>query len=401
MFTDYPFDSLYRQGQLALITSVFCFALVAGCDSGTAVSIYDPTRSSLPDPVIENITPEGRALAGVDVVTITGSNFSIQPTDNLVYFGTDRGDVLEASANQLRVFVPNVPQPELQLRMSVVGAENFSNSIPYALDAPFIEFGDIKDFEDVFGITTDASGNLYASLFAFGLPVGIIRITPEGERSEYINTSFPWLDLEFGSDNALYAVRNVRALFQFPDGGTNFEVFAVIPDRNTKISSIAVDSNNRIWAAGDNTDIYRIDSDMTITTYSFEADIRDLILFGDVLYVTGIQDQTSKVWRFSIDSNGDLGAVQEIFDLTSFNSATPHALAIATSGHLYIGTDGVNPIIVLDPDQVGEALYPGVLTQPIRWFAWGPEGLLYGATNSTGLNPSGIVQIISRRLGYR
>ena len=241
-----------------LITAVLCSTLSIGCDSGTADSIYDPNRSNLPDPVINEISPAGSALAGVDVVTITGSNFSTEVSDNLVYFGSDPGEVLEATANELRVFAPNSPQFEFQLRAAVLGAENFSNSLPYRLDPPFIEFGDVRDYEDIFGIATDASGNLYASLVAFGLPVGIIQITPEGERSDFIDTPFPWIDIEFGPDKSLYGVRSVRAVFRSTEGGA-FQVHGVIPNSSTRLTTIAIDANGRIWAAGDNSEIYSIE----------------------------------------------------------------------------------------------------------------------------------------------
>jgi len=400
MYNVLLYDFRYRPGHFILFIGVLLYtSLILGCDSGTAPSIYDPSQSSLPDPVIEQVVPQGSALAGVDEITITGTNFSTQPGDNLVYFGTDRGDVLEASATQLRVFAPNSPQPGLQLRMSVVGAENFSNSVSYRLDPPFIEFGDIKDFENIYGIATDQSGNLYVSLAAFNLAVGIIQITPEGERSEFISSTFPWTDIEFGSDNTLYAVRSVRALFRSLQGVANFEVFAVIPNASTQLNTMAVDPSNRIWAAGNNADIYRIDPDKSIKTYAFESDIRDVALFRDFLYVAGIQGQVSGIWRFAIDSNGDLGPVEKVYDLTSIG-VIPHAIAFSVSGYLYVGIDDADPVLLIDPDGTGSVLYPDVLPQPAREFAWGKEGHLYAATTSSDANPSGIIRITTRRLGY-
>ncbi len=401
MYSVLLYDFRYRQGRCSLfIGTILLTVLFIGCDSGTAPSIYDPDRASLPDPVIENVLPEGKALAGVDAITITGNNFSSQRDDNLVYFGTDRADVLEASATQLRVFAPNSPQPELQLRMSVIGAENFSNSISYGLDAPFIEFGDVKDFENIYGIATDQSGNLYTSLAAFNLAVGIIRITPEGERSEFISSSFPWTDIEFGADNSLYAVRSVRALFRYQEGGTNFEVFAIIPNTTTQLNTIAIDPSNRIWVAGNNTDIYSIDLDRSIKTYAFEADVRDIAFFEGFLYVSGTQGQMNGIWRFAIDSNGDLGTVEEVFDFTS-SGLIPHAIAFSVSGHLYVGIDNADPVFLIDPDGMGTVLYPDVMTQPVREFTWGPEGYLYAATTSSDDFPSGIIRITTRRIGYK
>ena len=163
---------------------------------------------------------------------------------------------------------------------------------------------------------------------------------------------------------------------------------------------MTIDANGRIWAAGDNTEIYSIDSDKTVNAYAFEADIQDIALFQSYLYVAGVQDEASKVWRFSIGPNGDLGAAEEWVDFTSLNGSNAYALAFSQSGHLYVGTDNTEPILVIDPDGASEVLYSGVFTQPVRAFAWGLEGLLYATTTSIDSNPAGIIRIVSRRLGY-
>ncbi|MCY3488357.1 MAG: IPT/TIG domain-containing protein [Bacteroidetes bacterium] len=397
MYNVLPYGFRYRQGRCVLLIGGILFtALLLGCDSGTAPSIYDPNRTSSPDPVIEDVIPEDRALAGVDIVTITGQNFSTQATDNLVYFGNARADVVEASSSQLRMVAPNSPQPELELRLAVIGAENFSNSVSYGLDFPFIEFGDVRDFEDIYGITTDPSGNLYASLVAFSLPVGIIRISPNGERSDFISSTFFWADLAFGADDYLYAVRFVRAVFRFQGGGTSPEVFAVIPNNAVRLSTVAIDSSNRIWAAGDNEEIYSISPDKTIQSYEFNADVQDIVLFGDFLYLAAIENGNSKIWRFRIDSNGALGAPEEVFDMTAFNGATAFALAFSAAGNLFVGTDATDPVVVVDPDGIGQSLYPGVLNQPARRLAWGTQRQLYAATNSTETVAAGIIRITTR-----
>ena len=401
MYSVLPSGFRYSWGRYALPLGLLCLALSFGCDLGTAPSIYDPNRSSLPDPVIESVMPEGSALAGVDEVTITGSNFSEVKENNLVYFGTARGVVTQASATQLRMIAPNDPQPELNLRLVIVGAENFSNSVAYGLDPPFIQFGDVKKSEDVYGITTDQDGNVYASLAAFDLPTGITRMTPEGERSEFISSTFLWADMAFGPDNHLYAVRSVRALFRYEEGGTRFAVFAVIPNTTTRLATLAIDANGRIWTAGNNADIYRVDTDKTVTAYPFEADVRDLTVFGSFLYVTGVKGGVSKVWRFMINASGNLGSPEDFFDVTAFHGSEAYALAFATNGHLYVGTDAMDPVIVVDPNGAGEVLYPGVLRQPSRRFAWGPRGHLYASTNSTDSSPAGMIRITTRRDGFR
>ena len=397
MYNDLLYDFRCRQGRCALlIGGILWAALLVGCDSGTAPSIYDPNRSSLPDPVIEDVIPEDRALAGVDEVIIVGQHFSSQTTDNLVYFGEDRARVVEASSTQLRMVAPNSPQPELELRLVVIGAENFSNSVSYRLDPPFVEFGEVKDFEDVFGSATDRVGNVYVAMAAFGIPVGIIRVSPNGERSEYISSPFLWTDLDHGSGNDLYGVRSVRAVFRYQEGANNFEVFAVVPDNAVRLTSIAVDTNDHIWAVGNNKSIYSISPDKTVKNYEFDADIQDVALFDDFLYIAALQNKNSKIWRFKINSSDVLGTPEELIDMTAFNGSTAFALAFSVAGHLFVGTDATDPVVVVDPNGVGQLLYPGVLKQPARRFAWGVQEQLYAATNSTEMIAAGIIRITTR-----
>ncbi len=399
MYNVLLYDYRYRAGRWSplILALPVCFVLLLGCDSGTAPSIYDPDRGSLPDPVIESVAPEGRALAGVDIVTLTGQNFSNEATDNLVYFGDARADVVEASGTQLQVAAPNTPDPELEIRAVVIGAENFSNRVSYGLDPPFVEFGEVKDFEDVFGITTDPAGNLYVSLLAFSLPVGIVRISAEGERSDYITPStFVWVDMEFGPDDYLYAVRSVRAIFRFAGSGASPEVFAVIPASTVRLNTLTIDPDGGIWAAGDNTEIYSVTPAGDINSYAFEADVRDIALFGDHLYVAGTQGDLSGVWRFGMDSNHILREPEMFFDVTTFNGATAYALEFSAAGQLFVGTDATDPVIVVDSEGTGQVLYPGVFEQSVRQFSWGLDLQLYAATSSTETAAAGIIRITTR-----
>ncbi|MDX1429636.1 MAG: IPT/TIG domain-containing protein, partial [Rhodothermales bacterium] len=106
------------------------FALIAACDTGPAESLWDPDATTGSDPVISAVDPPDIALAGVDIVTISGSNFSAEPSQNIVFFDGTRVPVLEASSTQISVRAPNEPCPEVTARVAVVGgdAESFSNS---------------------------------------------------------------------------------------------------------------------------------------------------------------------------------------------------------------------------------------------------------------------------------
>ena len=396
----YGYPCKLRRRAPLLFLLLVAALLVAGCDFGPAPSLHDPSSDSGPDPVIDSVSPSEVALAGVDIVTIDGQNFSAERDNNLVYFGQTRSTVLNASPVQLQVLPPNTPIQDLLLRVAVIGAENFSNAVNYSLEAAATSFGKIQTFEDVFSITTDLAGDVYISLVSDARPVGFERIGINGERSRFADTGFGWADIAFGPDRHLYAVRSVRAVFRFTEDSSQ-TTWVVIPDASVKLTTVAVDPSGTVWAAGNNAHIYSIMPDKSVTMHAFDANIRDLALSHDHLFALGVQDENHMVWRFEIGSDQSLGTAQEILNITTHAGSQAFSLALATSGHIYVGTDAADPVLVVAPDGTVDPLYPDILTSPASKLAWGPSGYLYMVRNRTETLHPEITRINTRREGVR
>ena len=374
--------------------------LVAACDTGPAPSLYDENDPSLADPVIESVSPNGSALAGVDVVTLTGSNFGATVEDNYVYFNGTRAEILSASATEIQVIPPNEPQTEISLRVSVIGAENFSNSITYALEAASERFSALAAFEEVFGVATDASGNVYLSLFSDGRSVGIKQVAPDGTRSDYIETTFKWDDMVFDDAGQLFAVRGVRALFRFPAGGGAQETYAVVPNTSVVLVTVDMDDAGNLWTAGNNDEIYKIAPDLTITGYPFVADVRYLRAVGSTVYVAASVDGVEGLWQLPIDGNGDLGAATQLFDLTQVSeTVSALSLAVNSAGAIYLGTDHADPVLLVQPDGSWSPLYPGILSPTARALAWGTAPSLYMSQGPTEDTLPDLININTRDEG--
>ena len=365
----------------------------AGCDTGPGPSLYDPDTESAPDPVITSVDPEGAALAGVDIVTIMGSNFSATPDDNFVYFGGTRGDLLEASTTSLRVRPPNAPQPELELRVAVLGAEHFSNAVHYRLEAAAEEFGKIAGFEEPFAITSDGEGNLYVSLFSDMRSAGVVRIAPDGARTIYAETTFKWDALTFGPDGALYTARGVRAVFRFTEGSSQ-QTWAVIQNSAVRIRALAFDAQGNLWAGGPNTSIFRIAPDGSIRAFAFEPNVADLAVAGGALYAAASSNGLSQVIRIPILDSGNLGDPDV---LVSMANAHVHALAVASTGEVIVGTDAADPVYVVQTDGSAEVLYPGILTPAAVSFAWGTGTTLFMTRGKTESTTPNLIRINVRR----
>ena len=399
--------SLARLAPLALLLAV------AGCDTGEGPSLFDPDRQTAPDPTVTAVSPAGSALAGIDEVTITGSNFSATASDNLVFFGDTAGEILSASPTELRVKVPNTPAENLPLRVSVRNAANYSASVSYTLVPAVVEFGNLGQTETPLGITTDGAGNLYLSRNDDGTR-SIIRITPDGMRSPFFDTTFDFSGLSVGPDGAVYATRGVFAAFRLPEGGTQ-EIFGLVSEGRPRLTAIDVDPTGNLYVGGNNggdsgtNSIYRIDpADQAVTAYAQSGNVRAIAVFDGAVYVAVTENLISQILRFPADANGDLGAPTPYANLTDLAGAEATSLAFAASGDLYVGTDAIeDPLYLVRADGSSELVYPGVLEGPSFRLAYGPGSFLYMMTavvlnaENAVIKPADLVRIETRQDGAR
>lgn len=410
-------------------------ATLTACDFGDGGSLYDPDAEGGPAPVIASIEPSGVVLAGIDVVTILGQNFSTTPEHNLVYFDdgegvVERGTVLEASETRLRVRVPNLPNPNLRVRVAVRGAQDFSNAVPRPLAPAFVPFGDLDAgiTEEPNGIVGDGSGFLYASLTQAGNSQGIKRFTPNGEREDYVTSRNVWSDLTFGSDGVLYGVFRVQALLRLPQGAPQQPVQPILP-ASVRLATVDRDADGNLWAAGEagtptnpvTPNIYRFNLAGTATPTPFPGSVRDLQAFGGSVYVAAVRTEgglQAGVWKLPIQPDGTLGAEVLFYDMTADlgPNAVPSSLAIAADGTVFVGvappqgrTDVTieNPIIEVTPAGTASPLYPGVLPSPIQAMAWGEGSTLYvvqarrvvESGETADLLPAALFAVETRRQG--
>lgn len=344
--------------------------VLLGCDTDGS-SLYDPDLEADADPVLSGIAPDPAdiVLAGIDVVTLTGENFSEDPDENLVYFDETRAEVLEASATRLVVRAPNVPGDDLDVRVAVLGAENYSEARPYALVSALVPVDAIAPSEEPTGFGTDDAGNLYVMLFAEGAPVGIERIAPDGTRTPYFSTTFPWRDLELGPDGVLVGARGIQALFRLPEGGAQ-ETYEVVSS-SADLGSLAFDGAGGLWAGSTSGNIYYVaPGGESFKEFEVPGAVRDVTLFDGDLYAAVTFEGASRIARFPISADNDLGAEETFVALDPSLSADARAIAFAQDGTLFVGTDyagtGPNPsfrdpILVVGADRIPSVLYGGVL----------------------------------------
>lgn len=380
---------------LRLLSLVLLAALTAGaCDSGPGGSLYDPDDRGNEAPVIDAVSPSGVVLAGIDEVTITGRNFSADASQNLVFFddgaGTvARATVLSASTTELRVKAPNLPNPDLRVRVSVIGAQDFSNAVAVPLTPAVVSFGDLDAgiLEDPKSITSGPDGALYVTLYVNGVAVGIRQFSADGTRSDFSTQDALWSSLALADDGALIALRQDRGIYRLPEG-TSRSVYAATSTGNS-LRAITAGPGGTFWVGGThstpaNANLYRVDADRSVTAFPFTEPVTGLAVAGGALYVATATVSSSiitasKVWRFPLDGSGSLGAGTVLYDVTADRGAGIGAssLAVAADGTVFVATNGADPIVEVAPDGTASTLYPGVIPSPIESIAWAPGSKLY------------------------
>ncbi|MGB3544905.1 IPT/TIG domain-containing protein [Rubrivirga sp.] len=381
----------------ALTAVALLLVTLPACDFGEGESLFDPDAQTNPAPVVSSVSPTGVVLAGVDVITIEGTNFSATPSDNTVVFDDQQGStasgvVLEASPTQLRVRVPNLPNPALRFRVAVIGAQDFSNSIDFPLTAAIVPYGELARTEVPFGIAADDDGTLYLSLENEGSAVGITAIAPDGTRSPYFDSGFPWAALA-RVDGRLFGVRRLRAVFELPEGGRQ-GVLAAFQPASVSLFSIAGGPDGSVYAGGNSDVIYRIAPDGSSSETVFPSSVEALVSNTSTLYaVSG--EAPAQVYAITIEGDGSLGAPTPIATLPAAGSA----LEVAADGTLYVGLSREEDPVVTVSGGAVEPLYPGVLNGPVQSLAYGAGSQLYMVTAATSSERANVFRIETRRDG--
>lgn len=378
-----------------LMALIACTAWLAGCDTTPANTLFDEAPPLRDDPVVTAVEPSSGALAGIGTVTILGENFSTTPSENLVYFDDVRAEVLSASPTELVVETPRLPRSDIQIRVNVIGAEHFSNSVTYALESAVEEVGGVADFEESFAIATDEDHNLYVSLFANNASVGIKRILPDGTREDYISSTFKWDALAM-KEGRLYGVRNVRAVFRFPEGGGDQEVWAVADDRSARFTELAVDQEGDVWVGGTGGNLYRIDESGRPEPVPMEGPVTGLAAHGGAIYAARTEEGISSVWRFPVTAGG-LETGEKLLDLPP--GVRAQSLAAARDGSLFVGTDADDPLVLIEADGTADTFYEGLLEPPAFSLAWGEGPNLFMSRTDLPGSPSTIIRINTQRDG--
>jgi hypothetical protein len=354
----------------------FALLFIISCADDPAPTLMDIPAGGQPAPIINSIEPANVALAGVTVLTITGSNFTPDIENISVTFNGSKGTILSVTNNEIKVRAANVVADTVLVKVASYKSENFSNIVNYKLltasDEYFVFDSDNKQIPYAFIFNN--VGDMLVSIDT----VGIKKITPEKVLSDYIpkGNAQRWDCLKFGPNFELYGSRTINGIWKLVEGVAPSSTWISLTS-GTFAKDIEFDSNNNLWVVGAANKILRIDQNKVVTTYTVTGTFRSARVFNNALYIAGTNGTTEGVWKIPILSNGDLDtANQELYCNLWQNYTGKLALAItfAADGDLILGTDqDPDPLIIVHPNKNSEVLYPGIIkASKVIYLYWSP-----------------------------
>lgn len=371
-------SAFFTKQKAALIVGL-AFIVLITCEKEPTKSVFVQNQHFSATPVIASIEPSAGALSGIGQITINGSNFSTAKDNNVVFFGSTIGKVLSATESQIIVQTPTLIGDSVEVKVSVVGALLYSNTIFYQIQDATAEMGGygILD-ENLYALTVDANENVY--VFRTIRFIDIISPDSIDKAQSYGQSNVVTTGMKMGPGGYLYMTKNNTTLYRLPPGGGNSSPFSALPQ---KAYDLDFDPSGNAYIAGDGDSLLVVYPDASsegvagYTGYFIKA----VRVYNGYVYVGGTRksDSLEAVWRNQINAPGDLGPNELVFDVTAALGAgiEVQSLTFADDGDMYIGTTAADPILIVHTDGSNESLYPGVLGPDMYDMDWGNDVYLY------------------------
>jgi hypothetical protein len=388
---------------ILILSTIF---IKMGCENNYPDSIWNPSYSSKPTPVINDISPDS-SYSGIGVVTINGQNFSSNISENRVFFNGAPAKILSASETQLEVQVPTLVEDSILLQVDVKGAYLLgeyggkgSADVPFKLIDAIVKYLAVDATKEISGLACDLNDNVYTNYRA---DRSIVQLSSTDSTSlpEYgPSGTVTCYGMKWGPGGYLYFVRkNTRIYRVLPGGGSN-ETF--VSGLDERVLDLDFDQNGNIFTAGLDGKIFSVSPSAdvtTVATYDEYYDINCLRVYDGYLYSAMKYDLIAGgdstvvqrgIWRNQIlDASGNLGPNEFMFDWDSYaGEFGPDitSMVIDENGMFYLGNN-YNDGIVSDADQAiikldifsgfTEPLYPEILEAGVNNLCWGNTNFLY------------------------
>ena len=336
-------------------------AALAACDSGSdrGQSIYQPDQTSgerIADPTLTAVaaqpgqpTISGKAVAGFTPLVLTGSGFVEGKT--YVYFNGVRVPILSMTPTQITVKAPNMVMDDLSVKVSVIGAVNFSTVQKVSLTTALERWGNFGPTNTGLGVATDYGNSIgYVSTTEGGASLGIERVSGVARAASIATGNFTWPELAF-TGGFVYGVRGVRAVFRWQPGNNTQTVWTNTNDfaAAVQLTALDIESDGTIWTGGAFTGgteadrlLYKVSPTTptrTTTKYPFGGTVTAVEATPSAIYVAGTVGTAVGVWKYT--RSGTALSAPVLF-VSVPSTLIVNALVATADGGLLLGVSPVD-----------------------------------------------------------
>lgn len=375
--------------------AVFAIMIVAGCTTPSADIAFDPDFDEGIPAVITSLSPANKWYAGLETITINGSEFGTDPAAVSVWFNNVQANVLSITPTQIVVRTPFYVADSIRIKIAKVNVVAFSNDMPYELESLTKDATELPTNTTPLGAGVDSDLNLYVSLIATSGPVGVGKFDSVGVITGELVTrqGWPYRVIKVGPDDGLYMLRvagGVPIIYRAaPTGGTTTTWGTGLG----RAEDLDFDEAGFAWVVGANEtnsalnqSIVRVQDNGATRSYvrtPFVANGHSVKVYDDHLYVGGTRGGNPYVWRFPILPDNTLGAEEEVVDLGAeyATDIIPRSIVFATDGTMFVSLSGTSfdqlpanrePLLAVSPAGEVSEYYPGIIPGTIVKMHWIP-----------------------------
>lgn len=361
-----------------------------------------------PTPTIDLITPADSATPGVNTIVITGTNFgewkdstktALKDTP-YVYFSGVQADLVPGTVSPTSL---TVRRPNLVTDTAFVVVAPPKGYIVakfprrYKIDTVSIRWGAFLSNNALSGVAIDNAENLYVTDQSNRK---IFKVDADNLQTDFgaaplgISTRVP-SDAKIGPDGNLYIFSANRSIdVMNVQTGVVTEWVKLASGKIVKFGDF--DSFGYLYGGGSKSDLNIISPNGTAVSLGLYAkdDIQGVRVYNNYLYLFVKLAGTGtlpKFVRHSISAGGVLGAQEPVLEWSqaevgAFASRSVRGFTFATNGIMYLVTDSVDPILMVNlSTKTVDILYKGIVPSNCKYFCGSSRHYLYLICGDTTL----------------
>jgi len=363
--------------------------------------IYPDSKEYTKGPVITSVDPGGIAVAGVRVITLTGTNFLAGDT-TWVTVGNNLSPIIKSMTDtKIEIYrPPNVGTLDIKVLYpytidSVAKVSNYYIEAPVDSIQSFTAGSGLPNF---FSMEIDKNGTYWTcsarridTVSADGLFFGMYKDRFHGLGSAFSN----FTDFKFGRGGFLYALVGRADIYRIStaiaDSSKSPEVYASLP--GDIASKLDFDEQGNIYVGG-SSGLYVVtpipDSTGTVVSTGLYNGITftEVRVFNNNVYVS----DEKNIWRSSITGSGTVGSPELLLNLNNdpngLDTCDIASFNIDIDGRVYIcllNNSKYNLFVLENDGSVTPFYVDDILPLSVKQILWGYNSK-YLYLNRSGIN---------------